>query len=135
MTGTVAITKVPSTVTIAQIFQAPDAPSKPLLELQYLASGKVQVFIESTNEGGGGPSYGVGTVEAGAKFEYTLSLSDDKIAVTINGKESSFSLPSSFHGEKFYFKWGDYDQTATSGATSTVPGTIVKYYAHSVSHS
>ena len=33
-----------------------------------------------------------------------------------------------------YFKWGDYDQTATVGPISTVQGTVVKFYKHAVTH-
>ncbi len=135
MTATVAVPLVPQKVTIGQIFQAPNAPSKPLLELQYVAGGTIQVLLEDTNQGGSSTTPQVGTVTDTAQFDYTLSLSNNQIAVTINGKTTNLTLPSSFDGEKFYFKWGDYDQTATAGAQTTTPGTIVKFYAHSVSHS
>ncbi len=135
MTATVAVMRVPSTVTIAQIFQAPNAPSKPLCELQYEAGGHVVLFVEKSNEGGqGGSTYDVGTVTDGAKFTYAISLSKSEIAIGINTKTSTFSLPSSFEGEHFYFKWGAYDQTASAGKTATTPGTVVKFYVHEVVH-
>jgi hypothetical protein len=127
MTATVAVPLVPDTVTIGQIFQSPSAPSKPLLELQYVAGGKLQVLLESTNQGG--------TVTDKAKFDYTIALSHNAMAITINGTTTNLTVPSSFDGETFYFKWGDYDQTATAGAQTTTPGTIVKFYAHKVTHS
>jgi hypothetical protein len=134
MTATVAVTKVPSTVTIGQVFQAPNAPSKPLLELQYDAGGKLELLLEKTNEGGSANFYDVGSVTDGATFHYAISLTKDEISITINSKVSTFSLPSTFKGEKFYFKWGAYDQTAKAGAESTTASTIVKFYAHAVTH-
>jgi hypothetical protein len=135
MTATVAVPLVPDKVTIGQIFQSPSAPSKPLLELQYVAGGKIQVLLESTNQGGTSTTPQVGTVTDKAKFDYSIALSNNAIAITINGATTNLAVPSSFDGEKFYFKWGDYDQTATAGSESTTPGTIVKFYAHAVTHS
>jgi len=137
MTATVAVPTVPSKVTIGQVFQAPNAPSKPLLELQYEASGQLVLLLEKTNEGsagGGAKFYDVGTVAKGQKFQYAISLSNDEIAISINSQTSTFALPPSFVGEKFYFKWGDYDQTATAGPESTATGTVVKFYANQVTH-
>lgn len=134
-TVTVAVPEVPSLVTIGQIFQAAPAPSKPLLELQYAKGGTVQLLLEATNQGGKSATHPVGTVSDGAKFTYELSLTGTTITVTINGKVSTFTLPATFVGESFYFKCGDYDQTATVGDTAgTTPGTIVKIYALSVVH-
>ncbi len=117
-TVTVAVPQVPSTVTIGQIFQSPPAPSKPLLELQYLKGGKLQVLLESTNQGGSSTFHTVGTVTDGSTFTYELSLTGTTITITINGTATPLTLPSSFVGESFYFKCGDYDQTATVASTS-----------------
>jgi hypothetical protein len=133
-TVTLAVPMVPGTVTIGQIFQSPPAPSKPLLELQYVKGGKLQVLLESTNQGGNGATHGVGTVTDGSKFTYELSLTGTTITVTIDGTASTFTLPSTFVGESFYFKCGDYDQTAVAGTPGTTPGTIVKIYALDVVH-
>lgn len=133
-TVTLAVTEVPDHVTIGQIFQAAPAPSKPLLELQYVKGGTLQVLLEDTNQGGTSKLHPVGSVVDGAKLTYALSLTGTTIEVTINGKESSFSLPPSFVGESFYFKCGDYDQTAVAGTPGTTPGTVVKVYALAVVH-
>lgn len=133
-TVTLAVTEVPHTVAIGQIFQAPPAPSKPLLELQYVKGGTLQVLLESTNQGGNATTHPVGTVTDGAKFTYELSLTGKTITVTIDGAASTFTLPSTFAGESFYFKCGDYDQTATAGTPGTKPGTVVKVYALKVVH-
>jgi hypothetical protein len=133
-TVTLSVPQVPDHVAIGQIFQAAPAPSKPLLELQYVKGGKVQVLLESTNQGGSGAIHEVGTVADGSKFTYQLSLTGTTIAISINGATASFTLPSSFVGENFYFKCGDYDQTAVAGTPGTTPGTIVKVYALAVVH-
>ncbi|MES2149362.1 MAG: polysaccharide lyase family 7 protein [Pseudomonadota bacterium] len=131
--GTVKVTQVPSTTTIAQIFQG-TGPSKPLCELEVSSSGTVKLFLENTNQGGGGTTTTVGTVPIGTKFTYQLKLSGSTITVTVNGTPSTFTMDSSFNGESFYFKAGDYDQSAVSGTPQTTPGTVVKYYALKISH-
>jgi hypothetical protein len=128
------ITLVPSSVCIGQIFQAAPAPSKPLLELIYFKDGTLKLLLQSSNQGGSGVFYGVGSVPAGSKFTYELSLSGSSIKITINGSAHNFALPSSFNGEKFYFKAGAYDQSATSGTPGTKPGTLVKFYALNITH-
>ena len=48
---------------------------------------------------------------------------------------SSSRRPASpFVGETFFFKVGDYDQTAVNGTPGTQPGTVVKVYALQVVH-
>ncbi|MBL3940656.1 polysaccharide lyase family 7 protein, partial [Bacteroides thetaiotaomicron] len=54
---------------------------------------------------------------------------------TANGTTKTFTMDSSFDGESFYFKAGDYDQTAVSGTPLTTPGTVVKFYALTLTHS
>ena len=56
-TVTLAVPEVQGTTTIGQIFQSPPAPSKPLMELQYVSGGNVQVLLESTNQGGNANTY------------------------------------------------------------------------------
>jgi hypothetical protein len=133
-TVSLAVVQVPDTVTIGQIFQAPPAPSKPLLELQYHAGGAISVFLETSTSGGSGGSQPVGSVTDGSKFTYELSLTGTTISVSINGKATSIDLPSAFVGESFFFKVGDYDQTASNGTPGTQPGTVVKVYALQVVH-
>jgi hypothetical protein len=133
-TVTLAVPTVPDHVAIGQIFQAPPAPSKPLLELQYVKGGVVQVLLESTNQGGSSTTTKVGSVTDGSKFTYQLSLTGTTIQISIDGAATTFMLPATFVGETFYFKCGDYDQTAVAGTPGTMPGTIVKVYALSVQH-
>ncbi len=105
-----------------------------MLELQYATSGTLRVLLENTNQGGSATFHDVGTVTGGSTFTYELSLSGTTIAITLNGTASTFPLPSSFVGESFYFKCGDYDQTAVAGTPGTTPGTVVKVYALNVVH-
>jgi hypothetical protein len=130
-----AVVQVPSNVTIGQIFQAPPAPSKPLLELEYYKGGAIKVLLEQGNTGGSAaPPQTVGTVTDGSTFTYELSLTGSTISVSVNGKSTSIGLPSAFVGESFFFKVGDYDQTASGGTPGTQPGTVVKVYALQVVH-
>ncbi|MBK1810478.1 polysaccharide lyase family 7 protein [Clostridium sp. YIM B02505] len=134
LSATVKVTQVPGNTCIAQIFQAAPAPSKPLCELQYKSDGTINLFLENTNQGGGGTTTKVGSVPVGTKFTYDLKLQGTTITVKINGTASTFALPSTFIGENFYFKAGNYDQTATSGTPSTTPGTVVKFYTLTIAH-
>jgi hypothetical protein len=131
--ATVAVTKVPSNTTVGQIFQG-DGPSKPLCELQVTSSGVVNLLLENTNQGGDADEHKVGTVTIGQKFTYEMQLSGTTITVKINGAATNFTMDSSFDGETFYFKAGDYDQSATSGTPLTSPGTVVKFYALKITH-
>lgn len=128
------VVQVPSSVCVGQIFQAAPAPSKPLLELMYFKDGTIKVLLEATNQGGTGAFTTLGSIPAGSKFSYELSLTGTTIKITINGVAHNFALPASFIGEKFYFKAGAYDQSATSGTPGTKPGTLVKIYALNVTH-
>ena len=131
--ATLKVTQVPSTTTVAQIFQG-TGPSKPLCELQVTSSGKVQLFLENTNQGGGGVTTPVGQVALGTTFTYQMKLSGSTITVTINGTPTTFTMDSSFNGESFYFKAGNYDQSAISGTPQTTPGTVVKFYSLKITH-
>ena len=133
LSGTVEVAKVPSNTTISQIFQG-TGPSKPLCELQFDSGGTVNLFLESTNEGGDGASTPITTIGVGTKFNYQLELSGSTITVIANGVTKTFTMDSSFDGEEFYFKAGDYDQSAVSGTPSTAVSTLVKFYALSITH-
>ncbi|MDB5815723.1 MAG: hypothetical protein JWN23_2840, partial [Rhodocyclales bacterium] len=132
--ATVTVTKVPSNTAIAQIFQAVPAPSKPLCELQYSSSGVVKLLLEKTNQGGSSTTTTIASVPVGTKFTYQLKLSGTTISVKINSTTKTFTLPSSFVGEHFYFKAGDYDQSAVSGTPKTTASTIVKFYVLKITH-
>jgi hypothetical protein len=131
--ATVNVTKVPSKTTVGQIFQG-TGPSKPLCELEVEANGTVNLLLESTNQGGNATNHTVGTVSLGTQFTYELSLSGTTITVKVNGTTSTFTMDTSFDGESFYFKAGDYDQTAVSGTPTTTVSTIVKFYSLHITH-
>src|SRR5471032_131404 len=135
--ATVAVTQVPSKTTVGQIFQG-SGPSKPLCELQVTAGGAVNLLLESTNQGGNAQTYPITSITAGSRFNYELSLTGTTITVTVNGTVNgtvkTFTMDSSFNGENFYFKAGNYDQSAVSGTPLTTPGTIVKFYALTLTH-
>jgi len=133
MTNTVAVTKVPSHTTIGQIFQG-TGPSKPLCELEFTSGGVVQLLLEKTNQGGSSTMNTIASVGVGTKFTYTMQLSGTTITIKVGSTTKTFALPSSFVGEKFYFKAGDYDQSAVSGTPKTTASTIVKFYALSIKH-
>jgi hypothetical protein len=128
-----AVTKVPGNTAIAQIFQG-TGPSKPLCELQYSASGAVKLFLENTNQGGGGTTTTITTVPLGTRFSYQLKLSGKTITVKVNSTTKTFTMDDSFVGERFYFKAGNYDQTATQGTPQTTDGTVVKFYTLKITH-
>ncbi|HGO6072642.1 TPA: hypothetical protein ACK3Q6_005460 [Burkholderia cepacia] len=44
-------------------------------------------------------------------------------------------MDSSFDGERFCFKAGDYDRTAVSGTPPTTPGTVMKFHTLTLTHS
>ncbi len=133
LTATVNVVEVPSRTTIGQIFQG-SGPSKPLCELQVTAKGVVQLLLEDTNQGGSSTLTQITTVSLGSKFDYDLELSGTTITVTANNVAKTFPLPSSFIGESFYFKAGDYDQSAVAGNPLTSVSTIVQFYALSIKH-
>ena len=62
-----------------------------------------------------------------------MSLSGSVATVYLNGT-SVFSKKPSFSGKTFYFKCGDYDQTAVSGSNTTTPYTIVELQSVSIVH-
>lgn len=131
--ATVAVTQVPDHTTIGQIFQG-SGPSKPLCELQFTSSGTVQLLLENTNQGGSATIYPIASVPPGTTFNYELSLTGTTITVTVNSTVQTFTMDSSFDGESFYFKAGNYDQTAVSGTPLTTPGTVVQFYALTLTH-
>ncbi|MEQ5839386.1 polysaccharide lyase family 7 protein [Paraburkholderia acidicola] len=134
MNATVAVTQVPDHTTVGQIFQG-SGPSKPLCELQFTSGGVVKLLLESTNQGGKSNTYTITNVAVGTKFTYELSLSGTTVTVKVNSTTKTYTMDSSFDGENFYFKAGDYDQSAVSGTPLTTAGTVVKFYALSLTHS
>jgi hypothetical protein len=102
--------------------------------LQFTSGGVVQLLLEKTNQGGSATIYPITNVPLGTPFNYELSLTDTTITVTVGDTVKSFTMDSSFNGESFYFKAGNYDQSAVSGTPLTTPGTVVKFYALTLTH-
>jgi len=133
----VAVTQVPDHVCVGQIHLGTAiqsglaASTKPLLELYYYATGKLELGIED-GPTGNQTVHDITTIPLGTKFSYTIVLAGDgTITLVVDGATSTFTMPASFNGYGMYFKAGDYDQTAgTSGSV----GATVKIYALAVSH-
>jgi hypothetical protein len=119
--------------TIGQVFDS--TQSIPLCELIYSASlGGFEVLYEEAKGAGTYINLNV-PVSLNSAFSYGLSLSDNVLTVTINGATAYTQAPSaSVLADSFYFKCGDYDQTATSGTLSTVPYTEVELTSIVVNH-
>ncbi|HEX3776139.1 MAG TPA: polysaccharide lyase family 7 protein [Polyangiaceae bacterium] len=121
------------TTTVGQLFNGTD--SIPLVELQYSSSaGGFKMLYEEAK--GGGTTTNLNTAVAlNTKYSYTLALNQGVVTVSINGKVVHTQTPSaSALSKKFYFKVGNYDQTASMGAISTDPYTVVEVYSVSVVH-
>jgi hypothetical protein len=139
MTNTAAVTLQgggsSGKTTIGQIFNSTD--SIPLVELEYEATpnskgGNFRLLYEEAKGAGTYTDLST-TASLGSQFTYQMSLSGGVATVSINGTQV-FSKKPSFSGKKFYFKCGDYDQTATSGSVTTTPYTIVELYSVNVVH-
>jgi hypothetical protein len=85
---------------------------------------------------GAGSSTDIGhAVGLGSTLSYRVAFSGPTLTVTINGATACTRTPtSSGSSGTFYFKAGNYDQSATSGPVSTTPYSIVEFSALSVSH-
>jgi hypothetical protein len=121
-------------VTVGQLFN--DSDSIPLCELQYATStgGFTVLYEEAT--GAGTTTDLMTKVDLNERYEFTLALTNGVLTVSINGKEVYSKTPSTALASKtFYFKFGNYDQTTTSGAVSTAPYTIVEVFSVDVTHS
>ncbi len=120
-------------VTVAQVFNGTDSIT--LAELQYsVGRGGFALFYEEAKSAGGTTDLNT-PIALGARYTFTMDYSNGKLAVTINGKPVYSHVPSSaVSGKQFFFKVGDYDQTASAGAISTTPYTVVEVDAVDVVH-
>jgi hypothetical protein len=119
--------------TISQAFNS--TKSIPLCELIYSNSlGGFEVLYEEAS--GAGTYTNLSTPCAlNTPYSYTISLSNSVLTVTINGAVVYTHTPSAaVTSDQFYFKCGDYDQTAVAGAVSTTPYTEVEDYTVSIFH-
>jgi Alginate lyase len=131
LSATVKVTKIGSgKTTIAQVFSN---NGHTLLELEYGTNGFTAFYEEAK---GAGSSTSIGhAVGLGSTFTYKVAFSGKKLTVTINGGTAWTKTPSSSGSSgTFYFKAGNYDQSATSGPVSTTPYSIVEFSALSISH-
>jgi hypothetical protein len=121
-------------VTVAQVFNATD--SIPLCELEYSSSVQgFQLLYEEAKGQGGSPIDLNTPVALNTTYSFTLSLSQGKLTVTINGQPVYARMPSATTlAKSFYFKFGNYDQTTTAGSISTTPYTIVEVASAAVVH-
>jgi Alginate lyase len=120
-------------VTVAQVFNG--SGSAPLCELEYSVSkGGFQLLYEEAK--GNGTTVDLKTpVALSARYAFVLSLSQGVLDVSINGKQVYEHTPSaSLAANQFYFKFGNYDQSAAAGAISTTPYTIVEAYSAKIVH-
>ncbi len=119
-------------VTVAQVFNS-DA-SIPLCELEYTSRHDFSLLYEESK--GGGSSTDLKTpVALGARYTFSLALSAGELSVTINGKQVYTHTPSAgVLGNKFYFKFGNYDQSSSAGTPSKTPYSIVEAYKVDVVH-
>jgi hypothetical protein len=122
-----------ATVTIGQILNGTD--SFPLCEFEW-SSGKggFQLFYEEAK--GGGETIALNTAwPQNQRYSFTLELSNNKLIVSINGKQVYTRSPGqNILTKKFYFKFGNYDQNTSAGAASTTPHSIVEAYKVDVVH-
>jgi len=121
------------TVTVGQLFNGPD--SIPLIELEYsVSAGGFKMLYEEAK--GGGTTTNLNTpVALGTQYSFTLALTKGVATVTINGKIVHTQMPSANAlAKSFYFKFGNYDQTASAGAVSATPYTVVEAYSVNVVH-
>ena len=120
-------------VAVGQVFDETDAI--PLCELEYATKlGGFQVLYEEAKGGGTTTSLSVPTA-LNAPYTFELALSNGVLTVSLDGQVVYTKTPSAgMAGQRFYFKVGDYDQTATAGAPTTAPYTVVETYAIDVVH-
>jgi len=121
-------------VAVAQVFNS-DAGA-PLCELQYSGGKKgFQLFYEEAKGQGQGTTDLKTPVALKTRYTFALSLSNGVLTASINGKQVYSKTPSgAVAGDKFYFKFGNYDQHASAGPISTTPFTVIEAYSADVVH-
>jgi hypothetical protein len=118
--------------TIAQVFVA---GSNTLCELQYTGSG-MKLFYEESKGNGESPVDLKTAIPMNTKYTFAISYSKGLLTVKLNGTQVYSRTPSSaVSGKKFFFKFGNYDQTANPGTPNTKPYTQVEVYSVDVTHS
>ncbi|UQU66904.1 polysaccharide lyase family 7 protein [Couchioplanes caeruleus] len=132
LSATLRVPQVTKNVCVGQVHLGSGGSStKPLLELYYRPNGDIHLGTENS-PAGGQTLHLVGNVPLGKTWSYVINVSGNRINLTVNGANTSYSIPSSFNPYKQYFKAGSYNQ---SSSESTTAGAKVKFYALTVSHS
>jgi hypothetical protein len=118
--------------TIAQVFVA---DSNTLCELQYDGSG-MKLFYEESKGNGEAPVDLKTPIAMNTKYTFAVGYSKGLLTVSLNGKQVYSRTPSpAVSGKKFFFKFGNYDQTANPGTPNTTPYTQVEVYSVDIVHS
>jgi hypothetical protein len=119
-------------IAVGQLFNGTD--SIPLCELQYTSSHKFSLLYEEAK--GGGSSTDLKTAVAlNTRYTFVLAMVDGQLSVSIDGKQVYTHTPSAgILDNKFYFKFGNYDQSSSAGTPSTTPYSIVEAYKVDVVH-
>jgi hypothetical protein len=113
------------TTTVGQIFNNNEGT---LVELQYSKGlGGFEVFYEEVKGSGSYPTQTTAYVGMNTAYTYQLALNNGVAQVTIDGQVVfTHTLSSAVSGDQFYFKAGNYDQSATAGAVSATPYSIIE---------
>jgi hypothetical protein len=119
-------------IAVGQLFNGTD--SIPLIELQYTNSHKFSLLYEEA-KGGGSSTDLKTTVDLNTRYTFVLAMVDGQVRVTINDKQVYTHTPSAgILANKFYFKFGNYDQSTSAGTPTTTPHSIVEVYKVDLSH-
>ena len=131
--ATLRVVSVTDHVCVGQIHLGTGGSStKPLVELYYHTNGDIVLGVEDSPSGGQ-TTHKIANVPVGAQWSYTIAVTGgNAVVLTVNGKTTKYSIPSSFDGYHMYFKAGSYNQ---SSSNSTTRGARVAFYALTVHHS
>jgi hypothetical protein len=130
--ATLRVVSVTNHVCVGQIHLGTGGSStKPLVELYYYNNGNIVLGTENSPSGGQ-TTHQVANVPVGTQWSYTISVTGgNTVNLTVNGKTTKYSIPSSFDAYNMYFKAGSYNQ---SSSNSTTKGARVAFYALTVHH-
>jgi len=119
-------------IAVGQLFNGTD--SIPLIELQYTNSHKFSLLYEEA-KGGGSSTDLKTTVDLNTRYTFVLAMIDGQVTVSIDGKQVYTHTPSAgILAKKFYFKFGNYDQSTSAGTPTTTPHSIVEVYKVGLVH-
>ncbi|MEK3724931.1 cadherin-like beta sandwich domain-containing protein [Paenibacillus sp. FSL H8-0034] len=146
MTNTVAVTTLGTSngvgwTTIGQVF---DTETTTLCELEYgydptRPNSNIRILYEPSGINSIGYRYLPIKIPLNQYFTYRMALNDQVLSVYLNGAlifngqtaSPSQVIPPNHH---YYFKAGNYDQTATNGNVNYVPYTVVQFNSINVYH-